>query len=160
MRQQYTRDRSFFHYFHKRGWANIVFFVLVGQVLSCFLSGVSIFTQELSLRNVYIPMLQLLPHYVLLGVVYLSILKYKTGSVRPGMTWQILFFYFLAAFVDTQANFLTLLCYEYIAITTVVLLNCFSMPMSGILAYIFFDARAFVFFFIIIIFLFWFWIFD
>jgi hypothetical protein len=52
-----------------------------------------------------------------------------------------LWWYVLAAVLDVQANFLVLLAYNYTTITSVMLLDCFTIPCAMALSYIFLGCR-------------------
>jgi solute carrier family 35 protein F1/2 len=49
--------------------------------------------------------------------------------------------YVLAAVLDVEANFLVLLAYNYTSITSVMLLDCFTIPCAMILSYTFLGCR-------------------
>lgn len=49
--------------------------------------------------------------------------------------------YLFAAILDVEANFLVLLAYNYTTITSVMLLDCFTIPCAMILSYIFLGCR-------------------
>ena len=132
------------HKENKKTWKSVwdvMLYILVGQILSLILSGTSIFTQGLAWRGVNMPVFQSFPNYVLMATVYSAILYLKTGSLWPGITWKLLLFYFVAAIIDTQANFLAVLTYQYVTINIAMLLDSFAIPVSGVLTFFIFATK-------------------
>ena len=52
-----------------------------------------------------------------------------------------LYFYLFAAFLDVEANFLVLTAYNYTSITSIMMLDCFTIPSALFLSYYFLQAR-------------------
>jgi solute carrier family 35 protein F1/2 len=52
-----------------------------------------------------------------------------------------MYWYILAAVLDVEANFLVLLAYNYTTITSVMLLDCFTIPCAMVLSYLFLGCR-------------------
>jgi len=54
---------------------------------------------------------------------------------------NIMWWYVFAAILDVEANFLVLLAYNYTTITSVMLLDCFTIPVAMLLSYLFLGCR-------------------
>ena len=60
---------------------------------------------------------------------------------RPLNKNNILWWYVFAAILDVEANYLVLLAYNYTTITSVMLLDCFTIPVAMVLSYLFLGCR-------------------
>jgi drug/metabolite transporter (DMT)-like permease len=59
----------------------------------------------------------------------------------PGETNPSIWWYVLAAILDLEANFLVITAFNYTSITSIALLDCFTIPSAMILSYFFLEAR-------------------
>ena len=102
--------------------------VAAWQVAALLLAGTDIFTQMLVLRNVRIPAAQSLLNYALLSCHFLlpSARKRRdtTPASRQPKQWQ----WALLSLIDVQANYFVVWAYQYTDITSVTLLDCFTLP--------------------------------
>lgn len=58
------------------------------------------------------------------------------GEALPSIWW-----YVLAALIDLEANFLVISAFNYTSITSIALLDCFTIPSAMLLSYFFLQAR-------------------
>ncbi|KAK8636797.1 hypothetical protein V6N13_064234 [Hibiscus sabdariffa] len=75
-------------------------------------------------------------NYVLLTVVYGSVMLYKRQPLKA--KW---YYYVVLGLVDVEANFLVVKAYQYTSITSVVLLDCWSIPCVMFLTFIFLKTK-------------------
>ncbi|KAG5178733.1 hypothetical protein JKP88DRAFT_281000 [Tribonema minus] len=99
----------------------------LGQVISFFISGASIAAASLSDRGMNFPVFMSF-------IVYLCLCGYLVRVRRPLRlpVWR----YAVYALMDVEANFLVVL-----SITSVMLLDCFSIPVAMLMSRLFLDAR-------------------
>jgi solute carrier family 35, member F1/2 len=55
--------------------------------------------------------------------------------------WQQWYWYMAAALLDVEANYLVILAYNYTSITSIMLLDCFTIPCAMVLSYTFLSCR-------------------
>ncbi len=115
--------------------------LLHGQMISLFISGTGFFASLLSSSNSNCPILLSLLNYFLLSF-YLLRLFWKNEKTffdykfsRP--YWN----YLLIGLIDVEANILVNSAYNYTSITSIMLLDCFSIPCVMILSFIFLKAQ-------------------
>eukprot|EP00601_Ochromonadales_sp_CCMP2298_P028044 CAMPEP_0173278852 /NCGR_PEP_ID=MMETSP1143-20121109/4840_1 /TAXON_ID=483371 /ORGANISM="non described non described, Strain CCMP2298" /LENGTH=426 /DNA_ID=CAMNT_0014216049 /DNA_START=98 /DNA_END=1379 /DNA_ORIENTATION=- len=140
--------------------------LLQGQWISVLIAGTGIFATILSDTHpsTNFPLLMSSCNYVLLSTYLLR--RHLRGSpadapeavetteteaetdteldtevARSPPAPRNLWFYVLAAVLDVQANFLVLLAYNYTTITSVMLLDCFTIPCAMVLSYVFLGCR-------------------
>lgn len=117
--------------------------LLLGQVLSGLLCGTGVTSQILqSQHNLQIPTAQSFVNYVLLCAVFTTWLACRGGDAglipvlraRGGR-------YFLLALVDVEANYLLVKAYQYTTLTSVQLLDCFTIPVVLALSWLALKVR-------------------
>lgn len=117
--------------------------LLLGQVLSGLLCATGVTSQMLqSSHNLQIPTAQSFVNYVLLCAVFTTWLACRGGDgglipvlrARGGR-------YFLLALVDVEANFLLVKAYQYTTLTSVQLLDCFTIPVVLALSWLALKVR-------------------
>ncbi|KAK5579990.1 hypothetical protein RB653_000002 [Dictyostelium firmibasis] len=111
----------------------------LGQLLSVMIAGTGIFSQLLVEKyGVNIPTSQSLLNYILL-CVYLLVL------VKRGVLWETIktksIYFAPLALVDMEANYIVVKAYQYTTITSVMLLDCFTIPCVVVLSRIFLKTR-------------------
>ncbi|KAM9957657.1 hypothetical protein ACTFIW_012624 [Dictyostelium discoideum] len=111
----------------------------LGQLLSVMIAGTGIFSQLLVEKyGVNIPTTQSLLNYILL-CVYLLVL------VKRGVLWETIktksIYFAPLALVDLEANYIVVKAYQYTTITSVMLLDCFTIPCVVVLSRIFLKTR-------------------
>lgn len=103
--------------------------VLLGQFISLLLCGCAVTSGLLSNQGVNIPTAQSFLNYVLLCVTFTPVLACRRGDkniVHRLKTWG--WKYILISIADVEANFLVVSAYQYTTVTSVQLLDCFSIP--------------------------------
>eukprot|EP00286_Rhodomonas_abbreviata_P008480 CAMPEP_0181325916 /NCGR_PEP_ID=MMETSP1101-20121128/21199_1 /TAXON_ID=46948 /ORGANISM="Rhodomonas abbreviata, Strain Caron Lab Isolate" /LENGTH=151 /DNA_ID=CAMNT_0023434293 /DNA_START=72 /DNA_END=524 /DNA_ORIENTATION=- len=122
----------------------------LGQLVSLLLVATNASSAVLAKRGLEAPMLQSFFNYLLLALVYgtpmfyrfytqrsASIVRENTGLVTP----KLATLFFLFALADVEANFLIVKAYQYASITSVTLLDCFTIPCVVCLSFCFLGAR-------------------
>jgi len=119
-----------------RGLAWVRSFAL-GQVISLLITGTGVFSTELADEGVQAPVIQSSLNYILLCflLVRAAPLARRQGLGAP--IWQ----YVLWAFCDVEGNFLVVSAYQYTSITSVMLLDCFAIPVVMALSCVVLGAR-------------------
>jgi len=121
-----------------------------GQIISVLIAGTGVFATLLSnyTPTANFPTFMSFSNYVLLSLFMLARVFKVTdgGSVVVKPLDQIALsnsvcFYTFAAFLDVEANFLVLSAYNYTSITSIMLLDCFTIPCSMLLSVYFLKAR-------------------
>jgi len=117
--------------------------ILLGQYLSLLNCSSGVISQYLS-TYYYIdaPTAQSFLNYVLLCMVYTTWLACKPGEhglilVLRSRGWK----YFLLAIVDVEANYLVVKAYQYTTLTSIQLLDCFTIPTVLALSWIILKVR-------------------
>lgn len=102
----------------------------LGQIICLFITGTGVFSTVLASGGVNIPTVQSSLNYILLtGHLIIAFPRArKEGLAVPA--WQ----YLLWALVDVEANFCVVLAYQYTSITSVALLDCFTIPVAMFLS--------------------------
>ena len=71
-----------------------------------------------------------------------SVLQRRTAAkCSIGISRQLLGYYLGAALIDVEANFLIIQAYNYTSITSIMLLDCFTIPCAMGLSYVFLGCR-------------------
>ncbi|XP_042058279.1 solute carrier family 35 member F1-like [Salvia splendens] len=95
----------------------------LGQFLSLLITSTGFSSSELANRGINAPTSQSFLNYVLLVIVYGSLLLYRRKPLKA--KW---YYYILLGLVDVEANFLVVKAYQYTSITSVMLLDCWTIP--------------------------------
>jgi solute carrier family 35, member F1/2 len=122
-------------------WKRIFGLLLLGQTIA-FLNSTSSMISEF-LAGDYrakIPCTQMLVTYGLLACVYLPWLIYKKKLMIVIKTnrWLI---YAVLTLLDFEGNYLIVKAFQYTTIVSVMLLDCFTLPMVMFLSFLFFNLR-------------------
>lgn len=119
-----------------------------GQFISLLIAGTGFFASLLSSRDVNTPMLQSLLNYVLLStcLVRLVLRNQSQGSspASPCLQFKLQWpwwMYLGVAILDVEANVLVVTAYQYTSITSIMLLDCFSIPCVMLLSRLFLRAQ-------------------
>lgn len=110
--------------------------LFLGQVVSLLITSTGFSSSELQRRGINVPTSQSFLNYVLLSIVFGSQLLYRRKGLRA--RW---YYYVLLAFVDVEANYLVVRAYEYTSITSVMLLDCWTIPCVLFLTFIFLKTK-------------------
>ncbi|XP_038705339.1 solute carrier family 35 member F1-like isoform X2 [Tripterygium wilfordii] len=108
----------------------------LGQFLSLLITSTGFSSSELAKKGINAPTSQSFLNYVLLAIVYGGIMLYRRQALKA--KW---YYYILLALVDVEANFLVVKAYQYTSITSVMLLDCWSIPSVMLLTWIFLSTK-------------------
>ncbi|RHN48656.1 putative solute carrier family 35 member SLC35F1/F2/F6 [Medicago truncatula] len=110
--------------------------LLLGQLVSFLLALMSITSSLIAQFGVDAPLTQSLFTYGSLALVYGSILLYR--HQKPLVSW---YWYLLLGFADAQGCYLVIKAYQYTSVTSVTLLDCWTVPWAILLTWIFLGTR-------------------
>ncbi|KAK9932626.1 hypothetical protein M0R45_019854 [Rubus argutus] len=108
----------------------------LGQILSLLITSTGFSSSELAKKGINAPTSQSFLNYVLLAIVYGSILLYRRKPLKA--KW---YYYVLLGLVDVEANFLVVKAYQYTSITSVMLLDCWTIPSVMLLTWVFLKTK-------------------
>ncbi|CAL0308245.1 unnamed protein product [Lupinus luteus] len=121
----------------KEFWSrNTLVGVALGQFLSLLITSTGFSSSELAKKGINAPTSQSFLNYALLAVVYGSILIYRRKPLKA--KW---YYYILLGIIDVEANFLVVKSYQYTSLTSVMLLDCWSIPIVVLLTWIFLKTK-------------------
>ncbi|KAK7337220.1 hypothetical protein VNO77_17783 [Canavalia gladiata] len=110
--------------------------LLLGQLVAFTTALMSLTSSLIAKHGIDAPLSQSLLTYVSLALVYGSILLYSHHQILVSWYW-----YLLLAFADVQGNYLVNKAYQFTTITSVTLLDCWTIPWVIILTWIFIGTR-------------------
>ncbi|KAJ1704242.1 hypothetical protein LUZ63_004021 [Rhynchospora breviuscula] len=110
--------------------------LVLGQLVSLLITSTGLFSSELSRRGIDAPTSQSFLNYLLLGIIYGAIVLYRRRPIQ--MKW---YYYLILGLVDVEANYLVVKAYQYTSMTSVMLLDCWSIPCVIILTAVFLKMR-------------------
>ena len=115
--------------------SDLAFNICVGQIIAiCLVSG-GIFTQNIQNNlGLQLPVLQLMCMYLPLTFQLLFWVKSKNRRIK-------VFYFLICAIVDIHATLLIVYAYEFTSITSVMLLEDFTIPSAFILSICFLKIR-------------------
>lgn len=108
----------------------------LGQFLSLLITSTGFSSSELARKGINAPTSQSFLNYVLLAVVYISCMVYRWKALKA--KW---YYYVILSVVDVEANFLVVKAYQYTSITSVMLLDCFTIPSVILLTWLFLKTK-------------------
>ncbi|GLT96762.1 hypothetical protein SLE2022_143630 [Rubroshorea leprosula] len=108
----------------------------LGQFLSLLITSTGFTSSELASKNINAPTSQSFLNYVMLAIFYGSIMLYRKQALKA--KW---YYYILLGLVDVEANFLVVKAYQYTSITSIMLLDCWSIPSVMLLTWIFLKTK-------------------
>ncbi|XP_026184351.1 solute carrier family 35 member F2-like [Mastacembelus armatus] len=116
--------------------------IVMGQVLSLLICGTAVSCQYLAIAKVETPMLQSFLNYVLLLLVYTTILSTRKGDrnllqILKTKWWK----YLVLALADVEANYAVVKAYQFTNLTSIQLLDCFVIPVLMVLSWFFLKTR-------------------
>ncbi|XP_078122554.1 solute carrier family 35 member F2 [Sander vitreus] len=116
--------------------------IIMGQVLSLLICGTAVSCQYLADAKVETPMLQSFLNYVLLLLVYTTILSTREGDrnllqILKTKWWK----YLVMGLADVEANYTVVKAYQFTTLTSIQLLDCFVIPVLMVLSWFFLKTR-------------------
>lgn len=113
-----------------------------GQFISLLIAGTGVFATYLSNNDANFPTLLNSLTYLLLSTymirMYLCSSQQKNHDRTPR---KPIYIYIAAAILDMEANYLVILAYNYTNITSVMLLDCFTIPSAMVVSYLFLQYK-------------------
>lgn len=110
--------------------------IAVGQILSLLVTCTGLTSSVLARNGIDAPTTQSLLNYILLATVYGSILLHRGKEIQISWYW-----YLLLAFFDVEGNYLAVKAYQYTSITSVMLLDCWTIPCVLLLTWLMLKTR-------------------
>ncbi len=107
----------------------------LGQLLSLLITGTGVTSSLLAARNVNMPSTQSLINYFLLALYAVPLWKRERTAGMLDTLRRKWWVYALLALCDVEANFLVVLAYQYTSLSSIMLLDCFSIPCVMFLGY-------------------------
>ncbi|KAB1213370.1 Solute carrier family 35 member F1 [Morella rubra] len=108
----------------------------LGQVLSLLITATGFASNDLAKRGINAPTSQSFLNYVLLAIVYGGIMLHRKKPLKA--KW---YYYLPLGLVDVEANFIVVKAYQYTSLTSVMLLDCWSIPSVMVLTWIFLKTK-------------------
>ncbi|KAK0584327.1 hypothetical protein LWI29_011189 [Acer saccharum] len=113
-----------------------LYLLLLGQLVSLILASMSFTSSLIATLGVDAPITQTTFNYAFLALVYGAILLYRRQRLRVAWYW-----YLLLGFVDVQGNYLVNKAYQFSSLTSVTLLDCWTIAWAIILTWFFLGTR-------------------
>ncbi|KAF3441685.1 hypothetical protein FNV43_RR15600 [Rhamnella rubrinervis] len=113
-----------------------LYLLFLGQVVSFLLALLSLFSSLIAKLGVDAPLTQSLFVYFNLALIYGSFMLSRRQ--KPRISW---YWYLLLGFVDVQGNYLVNKAFQFSSITSVTLLDCWTVAWVIILTWIFIGTR-------------------
>ncbi|KAJ0964806.1 hypothetical protein J5N97_025944 [Dioscorea zingiberensis] len=114
----------------------LVFILFLGQLVSFSLAVSSFIASYIASTGIDTPLTQSFFTYLTLSLVLGSIFLYR--RCKPLVPW---YWYLALGFVDVQGNYLYVKAYQYSSITSVTLLDCWTIPWVMILTWFVLQTR-------------------
>ncbi|XP_012441709.1 uncharacterized protein LOC105766692 [Gossypium raimondii] len=124
------------NWFKTRVTLKNLFRLFLGQLVSFVLALMSFTSSLIASLGVDAPITQTSFTYFALAVVYGSILLYRGQKLRIPWYW-----YLALGFVDVQGNYLVNKAFQFSSITSVTLLDCWTIVWAIFLTYFFIGTR-------------------
>uniref|UniRef100_H3CDI6 Solute carrier family 35 member F2 n=1 Tax=Tetraodon nigroviridis TaxID=99883 RepID=H3CDI6_TETNG len=116
--------------------------VAMGQVLSLLICGTAVSSQYLVQAGVETPMLQSFLNYVLLLLVYTTLLSTRKGDQNIGQVLRTKWWkYLIMGVADVEANYTVVKAYQFTSLTSIQLLDCFVIPALMLLSWVILKTR-------------------
>lgn len=108
----------------------------LGQFVSLLITSTGFTSSELARKGINAPTSQSFLNYVLLALIYGAVVLYRRKALQ--LKW---YYYLLLAIVDVEANFLVVKAYQYTSLTSVMLLDCWTIPSVIFLTWMFLKTK-------------------
>ncbi|KAH9727800.1 solute carrier family 35 protein [Citrus sinensis] len=125
----------------------------LGQFLSLLITSTGFSSSELARKGINAPTSQSFFNYVLLAIVYGSLMLYRRQPLKDLISDEWLFmslmesvqakwyYYLILGLIDVEGNFLVVKAYQYTSLTSVMLLDCWTIPCVMFLTWIFLKTK-------------------
>ena len=120
--------------------------ILLGQLISFLIAGTGFFASLLSNNGVSVPVFLMMFNYAFL----IPFMFFRAQSASSDVSEETyspfqlkcpLWLYIIIAVIDLEANVIIITAYRYTSVTSVMLLDCFSIPCVMLLSYAFLRAQ-------------------
>ncbi|KAI3942091.1 hypothetical protein MKW92_033120 [Papaver armeniacum] len=108
----------------------------LGQFVSLLITSTGFSSSELARKGINAPTSQSFANYVLLAIVYGGIRIYQKKKLQT--KW---YYYLLLALFDVEGNFLVVKAYQYTSLTSVMLLDCWTIPCVILFTWLFLKTK-------------------
>ncbi|XP_019428777.1 PREDICTED: solute carrier family 35 member F1-like [Lupinus angustifolius] len=108
----------------------------LGQFLSLLITSTGFTSSLLAKKGIDAPTAQSFLNYALLAIIYGNILIYRRKPLK--VKW---YYYIILGIIDVEANFLVVKSYQFTSLTSVMLLDCWSIPCVILLTWVFLKTR-------------------
>lgn len=108
----------------------------LGQFVSLLITSTGFSSSEVARKGISAPTSQSFLNYVLLAIVYGSTLLYRGKPLKA--KW---YYYVLLGLVDVEGNYLVVKAYQYTSLTSVMLLDCWTIPCVIALTWFFLKTK-------------------
>ncbi|RZC47457.1 hypothetical protein C5167_040411 [Papaver somniferum] len=108
----------------------------LGQFVSLLITSTGFSSSELARKGINAPTSQSFANYVLLAIVYGGIRIYQKKKLQT--KW---YYYLLFALFDVEGNFLVVKAYQYTSLTSVMLLDCWTIPCVILFTWLFLKTK-------------------
>ncbi|KAM4078578.1 hypothetical protein ACB094_09G048800 [Castanea mollissima] len=112
------------------------YLLFLGQVVSFVMALMSFTSSLIADLGVDTPLTQTLFGYFVLALVYGNLLLYRRQRLKVSWYW-----YLILGFVDVQGNYLVNKAYQFSSITSVTLLDCWTVAWVIVLTWFFLGTR-------------------
>ncbi|XP_072965054.1 uncharacterized protein [Typha angustifolia] len=110
--------------------------LVLGQFVSLLITSTGFSSSELSRQGINAPTSQSFLNYVLLAIVYGAVVIHRRQPLK--IRW---YYFIMLAIVDVEANFLVVKAYQYTSLTSVMLLDCWTIPCVIFLTWLFLNTK-------------------
>ncbi|KAL2487206.1 Eukaryotic protein of unknown function (DUF914) [Abeliophyllum distichum] len=121
---------------NNEGMIRTLFPLFLGQLLSFNLAISTLTSSFVANQGVDAPLTLSFFTYLALAVVYGSILLYRRQKLQVSWYWFV-----LLGFADVQGNCLVNKAFEFTSVTSVTILDCWTIPWAMVFTWIFLDTR-------------------
>nr|XP_018679255.1 PREDICTED: solute carrier family 35 member F1-like isoform X2 [Musa acuminata subsp. malaccensis] len=110
--------------------------LVLGQIVSLLITSTGFSSSELARRGVNAPTSQSFLNYLLLATFYGAFVIRRKRPLQ--LSW---YYYLVLAVVDVEANVIVVKAYQYTSLTSVMLLDCWSIPCVILFTWVFLKTK-------------------
>lgn len=117
-------------------WKRSLISLGLGQLVSLLITSTGFSSSQLSRNGINAPTSQSFLNYLILAGVYGSMVIHRRKALQT--KW---YYYLMLAIVDVEGNFLVVKAYQYTSLTSVMLLDCWTIPSVIFLTWMFLKTQ-------------------
>ncbi|WOL03655.1 solute carrier family 35 member F1-like isoform X1 [Canna indica] len=110
--------------------------LVLGQFVSLLITSTGFTSSELARRGVNAPTSQSFLNYLLLAIFYGALFIHRKRPLQ--IKW---YYYLMLAVVDVEGNYIVVKAYQYTSLTSVMLLDCWTIPCVILLTWLFLKTK-------------------